>query len=202
MARLDSARCSYSLASRRQRAVQAMLRSTTHRGQSGTKPGWSGPRYPGSAHGLPGRGHCGSRRASSSRAPCCSDQSAPTTTAPRQPSLGVHHRQPLAPGDPFSPIDAALAAGFGRPHRLAVDHSRTRLGLAGCVAAVLGAQGGVEPLLGAGLQPQVVVVVHKGSNAWSRAVLTCEHAVLAWAVRTLASARSSLQTRSTWTVRR
>src|SRR5215211_4397055 len=179
MARLDWAKCSSSLASRRQRPVHAMLRSTTHRRGSGTKPRWSGarvtisnstpyarcshsssPRYPWSAHSFRSCGPCGSRRASSSRAPCCSDQSAPTTSAPSSRPCVSTTRNRLRPVILFPPVEAALSAGFSRLHRLTVDHPRARLLRPARRAAVLGAQGGVDPLPGPGPQPQIVVVAY------------------------------------------
>src|SRR5919202_589511 len=160
MATLDAAKCSYSLASRRHRPYQARLRSTAHRLGSATKPRCSGarvtissstphsrwshsasPRYPWSAHSFRSRGHCGNSCVSSSHAPRCSDRSAPTTSTPssRPPVSTTMNR--LRPVSRFPPVEAPLAPGARRP-------------------PVLGGQGGVDPLPGAGPQPQVVVVAH------------------------------------------
>src|SRR6266536_4292478 len=179
MAILDAAKCSYSLASRRHRPYQARLRSTTHLRGSATKPRCSGarltissstpysrcnhsarPRYPWSAHSFRSRGHRGSSCASSSRAPCCSDQSAPATSTPSSRPCVSTTMNRLRPVILFPPIEAALASGFRRLHRLAVDDGRTRLILAAYRAPVPGAQGGVDPLPRAGPQPQVVVIAH------------------------------------------
>src|SRR5919199_4589154 len=178
MAVLLAGKCSYSRLNRRLRHNQPKVRSTTHRRASTTTPAWSGsrdtissstpyswlshatrsPRYPWSAQILSSRGRCSSNRASSVRAPCCSDQSAGTTSAPSSRPCVSTRMNRLRPVRRFPPVEAALAADLGRLHTLAIEHGRRGLRGTAVPLSVGPTQRRVDTPPRAVPHPQIVVV--------------------------------------------
>lgn len=76
----------------------------------------------------------------------------------QQVPLGINKDMPLAPGDSFSPIEAALPAGFGRVHTLAVEDPGTWLRIPPCSPSCPLPQHVVDPEEGAIERPGVEVV--------------------------------------------